>query len=249
MNDNSLDLTKILEGCEGITLYFTLYGDCKLGSIGNSSGDDAIRLQDIRTSRPVGILKKNGRKFDTGECLVFPSKVQRDWSKFEKPFKDGKYVVANGRLCIFKSYDEDGYIDVYAAISSDNDPTPNELFVRDPGEITQLVPSAKLRLANSEEVSKMNHILNDNGYEWDPVNKSLKLLRWKPKDNQMYYFIMSVGAYEPSIMSNAWKGIPADMERYKNGNCFPKRDEAEVWMNRFKAATKNISNELKNRKQ
>ena len=83
MNEN-IDLTKILDGCpKGTEFYHVVFGD--------------VSLLDIRTDfvypirftasdnccyavSPAGI----SNIYYKGECVLFPSKDQRDWSKFER---------------------------------------------------------------------------------------------------------------------------------------------------------------------
>lgn len=89
MNEN-LDLTKILEGCpEGIEFYHAGYGrvvkfiDIKLSS------RHPIRLALYDNSGyhyyDLAVTKRGAINPDyEGECLLFPSKDQRDWSKFER---------------------------------------------------------------------------------------------------------------------------------------------------------------------
>ena len=88
MNEN-LDLTKILDGCpKGTKLYSTLQGEV-----------DFVRIN-IFDSHPIVVsvhkkhtdttkcdfYAKDGRynNLYDGECILFPSKIQRDWSKFER---------------------------------------------------------------------------------------------------------------------------------------------------------------------
>ena len=86
MNEN-IDLTEILKGCpKGTKLYSSVYGevcfkridlDAKAYPIITMSCDDSA-ISFHRYSR-------NGRIWDNvGECAIFPSKDQRDWSKFER---------------------------------------------------------------------------------------------------------------------------------------------------------------------
>lgn len=90
MNEN-LNLIEILKDCpEGTKLYSPIYGDVELIQVHpNSSSDYQI---EIRLSNDVtDELTRDGRfykEFD-GECMLFPSKEQRDWSKF-KPKKNNK---------------------------------------------------------------------------------------------------------------------------------------------------------------
>lgn len=83
MNEN-LDLTKILDGCPpGTEFYHLIYGQVALREV--IKDEYPIVLEPInkfiRTT-----LTKDGRmnnRYD-GECVLFPSKGQRDWSKFER---------------------------------------------------------------------------------------------------------------------------------------------------------------------
>ena len=83
MNEN-LDLTKILDGCpEGTEFYSPVYGEVKFVKI------DAALVRPIITSDIIKdsfypFTAKGRVFFDIGECMLFPSKDQRDWSKFER---------------------------------------------------------------------------------------------------------------------------------------------------------------------
>ena len=81
MNEN-LDLTKILDGCPaGTEFYHLIFGQVALREIINDEYPIIVEPI-INTTRSS--LTKGGRlnaKYD-GECLLYPSKYQRDWSKF-----------------------------------------------------------------------------------------------------------------------------------------------------------------------
>ena len=85
MNKN-IDLTKILKDCtEGFELYSNVYGKVMFEKI---KGDS---LYPIVVSNKEGGLESftaDGKMlidYD-GECTLFPSKDQRDWSKFTAPW-------------------------------------------------------------------------------------------------------------------------------------------------------------------
>ena len=238
----NLDLTKILEGCEGINVYYTVYGECKLNSIAKE-GDINLFLVDIKSGRSIGSLKKNGKRYDTGECLLYPSRTQRDWSKFEKPYKDGAFVIADGRKCIFKAKDDDGYIDVHVVISRSDDRSPDKMFIRD-GELQQLVKGDNMRLANVDEIRSIKQRLTNEGYEWDDANKRIVSLRWRPSDGGTYFYIDVNMIGDMKVGQATWSNGEIDLDRYKNGNVFENRVTAEEWKNKFRE----ISNQLKNRK-
>ena len=92
MNEN-IDLTKILKDCpKGWKFYSTLYGEVEFDKIKKES------------EYPIVIITKHGNKsdiksdgryygeYEDGECTLFPSKDQRDWSKFSAPwYKKDKF--------------------------------------------------------------------------------------------------------------------------------------------------------------
>lgn len=89
MNEN-LDLTKILEGCPKVTkLYSTVNGEVIFQRVTYFSCDYPIiakAYNKIENSTEECLFTKDGRymlNYD-GECVLFPSKDQRDWSKFER---------------------------------------------------------------------------------------------------------------------------------------------------------------------
>ena len=84
MNEN-IDLIKILKDCpKGFELYSPLFGNVKLNSI----SDCYIEIIDNIGSGAY--FNKLGQYVSTYEvlndCLLFPSKDQRDWSKFTAPW-------------------------------------------------------------------------------------------------------------------------------------------------------------------
>ena len=82
MNEN-LNLIEILKDCpKGTKLYSTVYGDVEFISIANCCLDNPIGIKCKDFSY---WLTSNGKmtKYYDGECVLFPSKDQRDWSKFK----------------------------------------------------------------------------------------------------------------------------------------------------------------------
>ena len=87
MNEN-IDLTKILKDCPaGTKLYSTIFGDVKFSHIVKDSNCPII----LHTYKGgVTLVTKHGKHNidyeNEGECVLFPSKKQRDWSKFVAPW-------------------------------------------------------------------------------------------------------------------------------------------------------------------
>ena len=96
MNEN-LDLTKILDGCpEGTKFYSSDFGEVTFFNISPYDWDHypiKLHYPGEVSSRPlVTTLTKNGQNFYgyDGECTLFPSKTQRDWSKFVRFWDEPK---------------------------------------------------------------------------------------------------------------------------------------------------------------
>lgn len=82
MNEN-INLCEILKDCpKGTKLWSPVWGDITFDAIDAFDG-----LVYVLKHKGVHIILDNG-KFDAdGECIIFPSKDQRDWSKFKAPIK------------------------------------------------------------------------------------------------------------------------------------------------------------------
>ena len=87
MNEN-LNLVEILKDCpKGTKLYSPLFGDVEFVRVCQNNYVDfpvVIKLSD----NTITSVTTDGRlyKYYNGECILFPSKEQRDWNKF-KPSK------------------------------------------------------------------------------------------------------------------------------------------------------------------
>lgn len=85
MNEN-IDLTKILKDCPKSTkLYSLVHGEVEFQKV------DTVFTYSILVKLKNGIIENftpNGKLFNNygGECILFPSKDQRDWSKFTAPW-------------------------------------------------------------------------------------------------------------------------------------------------------------------
>ena len=85
MNEN-IDLTKILKNCPvGTKLYSPIYGEIYFEEM-RSNGKYPIIT--ITKSIYAATFTKEGLYYadEDGECILFPSKEQRDWSKFTAPW-------------------------------------------------------------------------------------------------------------------------------------------------------------------
>ena len=84
MNEN-IDLIKILKDCpKGTEFYSCIYGKVRF---------DCLKPCDypvltVRSDDLYAVFSREGKYANTpdSECCLFPSKEQRDWSKFEAPW-------------------------------------------------------------------------------------------------------------------------------------------------------------------
>ena len=104
--ETKLNIAEILKDKpKGTKLYSLTYGDC---SYQEYTGDFGIECQS-----PNGVqfnLDEYGRYYIDGECILFPSKSMRDWSKFA--WKNGDVLVSKGRRTlhvIFEGFNDDTY--------------------------------------------------------------------------------------------------------------------------------------------
>ena len=110
MNEN-LNLVEILKNCpKGTKLYSTIYGDVELEEVRINDNAYPIEIKIGEGSNMICGTTNDGRLLDEfqGECTLFPSKDQRDWSKFNvkkhrfdpktlQPFD--KVLVRDGSIC------------------------------------------------------------------------------------------------------------------------------------------------------
>ena len=78
-------MVEILKDCpEGTKLYSTVYGDVELVRVYLDDNTYPIEIK-IDEGSDMIYITNDGRLFDDfrGECTLFPSKNQRDWSKFK----------------------------------------------------------------------------------------------------------------------------------------------------------------------
>lgn len=92
MNED-LDLVEILKDCpKGTKLYSTIHGEVTFSYvISNEDVDYPINV--ICDNDEYASFTRYGKydlKYD-GECVLFPSKDQRDWGKFEIPVQEFDY--------------------------------------------------------------------------------------------------------------------------------------------------------------
>lgn len=167
MCNEALNLVELLGNCpKGTQLYSPILGEVTLERVDNNDSMFPIYVE--ASDNGSYCFTREGRYYEiTSECLLFPSKEQRDWSKFNV-YKEGDFLTRkDGRAFIFKGYTIEGYPIAYGGVDTcDN-------FI--PGNWTDnnVWTTSSCRKATSEEIECMMQRMKEAGYIWDPKNKTL----------------------------------------------------------------------------
>lgn len=173
--NKDLDLTEILKDCpNGIKLYSPIFGDVYL---------DKIRpylAVIVTTNKEQNGLKEeflyDGRYGINGECMIFPSKEQRDWSKWHRPFVDGDVLsyqnklYKNRTIYIYRHHSKMN-TSYYVALSASND----FMIGKDGDALNNYNDTA--RFATEEEKVKLFYTIKANGYKWNADTKTLEKIK------------------------------------------------------------------------
>ena len=86
MNEN-INLVEILKDCpKGTKFYSSVYGELIYSSMYTDSPSPKIYFIDENNRSIVGYYRDGRLHATKGECTIFPSKDQKDWSKFTAPW-------------------------------------------------------------------------------------------------------------------------------------------------------------------
>ena len=242
-NDGDIDIASLLNGCKDITLYNVVYGEVILSGVVDNQIEFYQVIDQFNTRSDV--VNRYGKKYDDGECLIFPSKNQRDWSKFKKEeFNPGSYVVIGNIRCIYegvRKINDKTFFDCFVAIASEDDNYPNKVV------LNHILKENTIRRATYDEVAQINTILLDNGLKWNQDTLELDSAKWYPKQDETYYSLLIKGACRFFVTEAKWDGSSIDIDRLENGNCFQTKEEANHWCAKFNNSSEEVSKQLTNR--
>ena len=104
-----MNVAEILKYCpKGTKLYSTVFGEVKFSEVYPNNMIVVIIKDDFKR-----VFNKDGSYSKYGECVLFPSKDQRDWSKFRLPVKKGDIMMSNGRAFIISDDYANTFGDAY----------------------------------------------------------------------------------------------------------------------------------------
>lgn len=106
--NNKINIAEILKDCpKGMKLYSPIYGKVELWKVNSNSVYSIMTATSIDragTFTSEGLLYE---KYPSAECLLFPSREMRDWTKF---FKKGDVVRSKDNMyAIFEGWANDDY--------------------------------------------------------------------------------------------------------------------------------------------
>jgi len=169
MCDEKLNLAKLLSGCpKGTKLWSPLFGELNLEFVDGRPVGSPIVLTDCNGSQCR--FTEEGTYYagyENAECLLFPSKECREWSKFSL-YKDGDFMAnEDGRAFIFRGkFTRMGYPMAYGGVDTcDN-------FI--PSEDNRAWSSTLFRMADPHEITNMMIKMEQAGYMWNADQKVLK---------------------------------------------------------------------------
>jgi hypothetical protein len=250
VNDNkcedNLDISSILSGYEGICIYHVVFGDVIVCDITK----DKIYFYSKNCKGEKFFVKNTGKLHEEGECLIFPSKTERDWTKFiADDLNPGDYIVIGNNKCILskvlgnKTSTRGMMFDTAIAIAGEDDLYPNKVELNHIFHVTR----DKVRKATIEERKEIDAVLEKDGLVWDNETKSLIINKWYPKQDETYYSLLIKGACRFFVTEAKWDGNSVDIDRLENGNCFQTKEEANQWCAKFNNSSEEISKQLTNR--
>ena len=129
-------------------------------------------------------VKPNGKMYDGGECIIFPSKEMRDWSKLAWNTGDILVNKDGNAHVIFEGFDDD----TYETFNGNNYLWENEGLIMCFGEYEDELPTSDFSKANKEDAQKyIRQIEKRLGYKLNfETLKIEKQLEFKDGDIVVY---------------------------------------------------------------
>lgn len=178
--EKKINIAELLHDCpKGMELYSTIYGTVYFDRVKDTG--NAVLIE-VKTSCNSYVQFYPDGKFNTyysdSEMTLFPSKENRDWNKFQRPFKDGDIVEdKHGNIAIYKGtmWYNKKLANYYCGYrKSDNH------FLPEPKRDGNFGFIEDLHYATEKAKEILFKVIENNGYEWNSCTKNLEKL-YKPK--------------------------------------------------------------------
>lgn len=205
-----INIAELLKDCpKGMELYSPIFGELKFNEVNAINN----RILVVQQNDCIAEFESDGRLINckNGECLLFPSKDQRDWSKFVPPcqFKDGDVVAGENCVCsyitIFRKFIDDTSFSHHVCLTSFGN-----------FKVDDISDNANLRLATEEEKTKLFDAIKANGYKWNEETKTLEKLTPNKFD------ITALKPFDKVLMrsSNAREWVGTFYSHYSNNKFY-----------------------------
>ena len=183
-----MSLAEILKNCpKGMKLYSPIYGEVEFEEISVITGSIGCK-----TDGCTVYFHSDGTYYTGGECMLFPSKEQRDWDGFMIPFKDGDIIIRTElnpgcnhyNIAIFRNYNANSTnkMTIHCQVNGVNE-----------FKTSMCVDHRNWRLANVEEIKRFFTRMHESGYDFKN-GKLMSLPKFKVGDaitNGTYTFKIS----------------------------------------------------------
>lgn len=166
-----MNIAELLKYCPKDTkLYSTVFGEVKFLEV--LPGNMIMVLIKEGYKR---VFRKDGSFSEYGECVLFPSKNQRDWEEFRLPVKRGDIMMSGGRAFIISDEYTDTLVGAYHGyicgidvsgkfkVSQTNNHWTNSFYIP----------------ASEEAKKELFYKMAEAGYRWNA--DTLKLEKIEPK--------------------------------------------------------------------
>lgn len=193
-----MNIAEILKNCpKYMELYSPIYGEMKFIQIMVNTGNIHCRTN----KGEPHYFYPDGKYEPEGECVLFPSKEQRDWNKFQIPFKFGDIIAMYNRqyrhthIAIFDKYVGDRFMKVMCT----NLANSNEIKIFGENEHWY---KQDVRHATDKEKEFFFNLLKEQNYVWtgkELIEKKFDIRSLKPYDRVLVK--SEGGAWYPSIVS------------------------------------------------
>lgn len=222
--EEKINIVEILKDKpQGTKLYSSACGKCKLEE---EVDDKSFKISFYNSkfgfmNGGEGYLDKNGKLYDDGECVVFPSKEMRDWSKFA--WKRGDVLVSNDGCTevIFDKWYDDTYTSFYGKhyLDSENENdivyieaficTTDRFFLEDKESFLCYINTIEKRLGgklNREtlEIEKAQHEFKDGDFVTITFNWGEDIVYiFKSEDSNSYSYYAWLNGSIPTIIESS----------------------------------------------
>lgn len=159
------NLVNILKHCpKGMKLYSPIFGEVKFLTVFNNEYIDTYT-----SAGNILRFQKDGRFDSGGECMLFPSKRQKDWYTFQIPVKRGDIMMFSDKSAVFMiNTVEDDRVTTIASVNKDSS------FRLDLLVFVDYIP------ASEDMKKKLFDAIDKAGYTWDGETLKKKEYQFKP---------------------------------------------------------------------